>query len=107
MTHVAFFGDGERAFALPPELIMELERKTGAGIGLLCRRVFDRSFALADLTETIRLALIGGGASPMEAAALVATYAAGRPISETFPLAAAILETVFFGSATKLDAAHG
>ncbi|MEX0408563.1 gene transfer agent family protein [Aquibium sp. LZ166] len=107
MTHVAFFGDGERSFALPPELIMELERKTGAGIGLLCRRVFARDFALADLLETIRLALIGGGASPKEAADLIAAYGAPRPISETFPLAAAILETVFFGSATKLDDANG
>ena len=73
MTHRAFFGDGERDFRVTPELIVELERKTGAGIGGLCRRLFAGDFKQVDVTETIRLALIGGGASPKDADALVAT----------------------------------
>ena len=40
LIHVAFFGDGEKQFLLTPEMIVELERKTGAGIGGLCRRLF-------------------------------------------------------------------
>lgn len=98
-VHRAFFGDGERAFAITPELIGELEHKTGAGIGGLCRRLFAGDFRHTDIIETIRLALIGGGAAPEEAAHLVATYAAGRPLSETYPLAVAILETLWFGAA--------
>lgn len=51
----------EQAFSLPPELILELERKTGAGIGSFCRRLFAGDFRHAEITETIRLGLIGGG----------------------------------------------
>lgn len=104
MTHVAFFGDGEHAFALPADLIIELERKTGAGIGTLCKRVFAGQFALGDLFETIRLGLIGGGATPADAAVLVDIYAKGRPLAETFPFAVAILERVYFGEPANEDA---
>ena len=103
MKHVAFFGDSERTFALPPELIAILERKTGVGIGALCQRVFDNKFALADIVETIRFGLIGGDTPPLEADALVAAFVAKRPFAETFPIAVAILEIVWFGSITKLD----
>jgi hypothetical protein len=104
MTHVAFFGDGEHAFALPADLIIELERKTGAGIGTLCKRVFAGQFALGDLIETIRLGLIGGGTTPADAAALVNIYAKGRPLAENFPLAVAILERAYFGEPANEDA---
>ena len=99
--HVAFFGDAERKFRLPPELILELERKTGAGIGALCQRLFAGSFSHLDITETIRLALIGGGTSPKDADALVSAYALNRPLSETYPLAVSVLETLWFGAAKE------
>jgi hypothetical protein len=101
MTHRAFFGDAERAFLITPELIAELERKTGAGIGALCQRLFAGQFSHADITQTIRLALIGGGSSPSEADALVSAYALGRPLSETYPIAVSILETLWFGEAKQ------
>ncbi len=41
----AFFGDAEYQFKLTPALVLELERKTGAGIGTLCSRVFAKQFA--------------------------------------------------------------
>jgi hypothetical protein len=97
MTHRAFFGDAERDFKLTPPLIVELERKTGAGIGGLCRRLFANDFSYGDIAEIIRLALIGGGTAPKEADALVKAYVAGRPLGETFPLAVSILETLWFG----------
>ena len=96
-THHAFFGDGERDFRLPPKMIIELERKTGAGIGGLCQRMFRREFGINEITETIRLALIGGGEKPERAAELVAAYVNDRPLAETYPLAVAILETLWFG----------
>jgi hypothetical protein len=98
LTHRAFFGDSERDFRITPELIVELERKTGAGIGGLCRRLFAGDFKHADVTETIRLALIGGGTSPKEADALTNAYAVNRPLSEIYPLAVSILETLWFGA---------
>lgn len=96
-VHRQFFGDKDRAFSLPPELIVELERKTSAGIGGLCRRLFAGEFRHVEITETIRLALVGGGERPDAANALVAAYVAPRPLAETYPLAVAILETAWFG----------
>lgn len=106
MTHRAFFGDGERDFRITPELIIELERKTGAGIGGLCRRLFAGDFRHADVTEAIRLALVGGGTAPKDADSLVSAYAVNRPLSEVYPLAVSILETLWFGGAKseKTDA---
>ncbi|MBL0937181.1 MAG: gene transfer agent family protein [Rhizobiaceae bacterium] len=100
MKHVAFFGDGERAFALPYHMIEELQRKTGIGFGALFQRLRTMHFSIADISETIRLALIGGGTDPKEAAALVATYVQARPLADSIPLAFAILETVWLGSPT-------
>jgi Phage tail tube protein, GTA-gp10 len=105
MTHRAFFGDGERTFRLTPELIVELERKTNSGIGGFCRRLFHGDFSHGDLVETIRLALIGGGETPENAASLVAAYVIGRPLTESYPLAVSILETLWFGRAKTGDAA--
>lgn len=96
-VHRQFFGDAERDFRLTPELITELERKTGRGIGGLCKSVFAAEFRHADVLETIRLALIGGGEKPEVASSLVAAYAATHPLAETLPLAVSILEVLWFG----------
>ncbi|SRR6266404_4626617 len=93
MTPVlTFFGDAEYQFKLTPALVVELESKCGVGIGALCSRVFARQFTQSDITETLRLALIGGGTAPKRAAELIATDAADRPLSEIYPLAAKTLE---------------
>ena len=103
MAHKAFFGDKERIFALTPELINELERETGTGIAAFCNRVFRAQFQFADILETIRLGLIGGGTSPSDAQALVDVYAKPRPIVETLPVAIAVLEVVWFGAPAAAD----
>jgi len=97
MQHTAFFGDGEKTFAFTHEMILELERKTGHGIFALFTRIQTRHASFADMTETIRLGLIGGGATPAEAAALVNTYAVARPLGESLAVALGILTTLFFG----------
>lgn len=78
-------------------LIRELETKCGP-IGALCNRVFARDFAQADINETIRLALIGGGITPKRAHELIVAYVDGRPLIETYELAAKILERTLFGN---------
>jgi hypothetical protein len=90
-------GGGKRSFALGEPQIKELERLTGTGIASICRRVFHGEFFLADLTETIRLGMIGAGTDPKEATATMAAYVAGRPVSEFLPVALGILESVWFG----------
>ena len=99
--HHAFFGDAEHAFRLTGPLIIELEGATGTGIGALCGRVFNRQFAQADISETIRLALIGGGTTPKRAAEMIAAYVVGQPLVEPYTLAAAILESTMFGHPHK------
>jgi hypothetical protein len=96
MTFRAFFGDRVRAFHLTAPMIAELERVTGAGFGGLCSRLFRGDFKFAEVSETIRLALIGAGEKPERAAELVAVYVADRPLSETLPIAIGILETRWF-----------
>jgi Phage tail tube protein, GTA-gp10 len=98
MKHTAFFGDGEKSFALSDPMILELERKTGVGIGLLMQRVRSGSYALRDLVETIRCGLIGGGTDPKQAADLCWTYVENRPILESYTLALGILLARFVGT---------
>ena len=103
MKHVAYFGDGEHAFALTDPMIHELSEKAGVGIGLLYQRVMSGAFYLADLVEIIRLGLIGADTAPAQAQHLVDTYATGRPIMEIAPLALDILESRWSGKALSAD----
>ncbi len=98
ITATAFFGDRERPFTLPDELVAELEATTGTGIGTLFQRLMGQAFKLADLTEVIRLGLIGGGTSPEDADRLVNSYARNRPVAEVMPLATAILAARWLGT---------
>lgn len=97
VTTVAFFGDAEHPFALTPWAQDELEKLTGTGMGALCLRVPHGDFRMVEIVETIRLALIGGGMPPQDAAHLVETYAKPRPLSETWPLAVRILYRLWNG----------
>jgi len=91
VKHVAYFGDGEKTFALTDPMIRELENKTGVGIGLLSTRCMSSYFYIGDLIEIIRLGLIGADMSPAEAQRLVDSYATNRPFAEIVPLALDIL----------------
>lgn len=116
------FGDGEYTFALPLPQINELQRKTGIGIGGLFARVLkgcirtgdqivlapgSAEFYALDVIETVRHALIGGGVgkvngeeikvTPALANRLVDTYVLGRPLSDSWSLAASILGAVIVG----------
>lgn len=93
-----FFGDAERTFCLTDHMITELERLTGTGIGTIYQRAIAQQFKLDDLVHTLRLALIGGGTTPEQAAQLVDTWARNRPFAETFPLALDVLDARWNGT---------
>ena len=97
-VHRQFFGDAEYDFRLSPDLILELERKTGAGIGGLSRRFFAGDFSLTELTEVLRLGLIGGGIDPADAAMLVTAYSGRMPITALYGAALPVVETLMFGT---------
>lgn len=94
--------DQARTLDVRPHLL-ELEKTTGVGVGRLVARVIQGEFAVADLTETVRLGLIGGGATPAEAAQLAITYVAQRPLTEGHALATQVLMAAWSGTARKAD----
>jgi hypothetical protein len=93
--HKAFFGDREREFLLTPHLIPELEKLAGKGIAAIISGF--RHAALADISGTIRLGLIGAGEAPQEAHRLVSTYLPIRPLGEAHLLALDILTDLWTG----------
>ena len=93
----AFLGDGEHDLALTDPMILELERLTGLGIGTIYGLLADMRFGFPHVAETIRLGLIGGGASPSDALALCAAYVANRPLAETYPVALDALDARWNG----------
>ncbi|WP_108460219.1 gene transfer agent family protein [Devosia naphthalenivorans] len=93
--HKAFFGDRERDFSLTPHLIPELERITGKGIAAIVGGVRRASFA--ELVNTIRLGLIGGGVHPEEATSLINAYVKAHPLGEVHLLALDILNDLWTG----------
>ena len=96
-THRAFFGDGEHDFRLTPPVIEELEALTGNGIGTIVNRVSAGHFKFVEIVETIRLALIGAGTLPEDAARLVRTYVAAQPLAASHILAIDILGALWSG----------
>lgn len=102
ITHRQFFGDAERDFTLTMPMLDELERQTGP-FSALVGRIRANTYSLTDLHQTIRLALIGGGTDPQEAAALMATYVHPRPIIEATLLALSIVNAAMFGTEEGQD----
>lgn len=75
----ADFGDGTYTFRFSLGELEELQEKTDAGPFVLLRRLFDSSWRVADVRETIRLGLVGGGLEPLKALSLVRRYVDDRP----------------------------
>lgn len=99
-VHRQFFGDAECNFRLTPDLVLELERKTASGIGALSRRFYAMDFRLIELTEVIRLGLIGGGMDPEEADALVKAYTPRMSMTDLYGKALPIIDILMFGKVT-------
>lgn len=92
----AFLGDQDRTFDLVPRLL-ELERIVGAGTGAIVKRVVAGDFHAVDIASIVRLGLIGGGATPKEAAEITAEYVTARPLAEGHDLATLIVMTAWAG----------
>jgi len=98
ITHRGFFGDKEHAFRLTDAMLTELEALTGLGVGAMYLQLVNMTFPARALCEIIRLGLIGADTAPEDAKRLCDTYAANRPLSETFPLALDIMEARWTGT---------
>lgn len=94
------WADGEYKFALKLKQIEELQRNCDAGLGVIGKRMFSGDYRVEDVTETIRLGLIGGGTDAVKAKQLVETYA--LPLirgneSSSLKVAQAVIAVVWFG----------
>jgi hypothetical protein len=96
------WGDGRYLFSLRIGQIPELQEKCGdpnrldgtiklSGPPEIVLRLSVGAWRLNDVRETIRLALIGGGKTPVEALTLVKRYVDARPLNENVLVAQAIL----------------
>jgi hypothetical protein len=87
------FADGTYSFDINKiALLQELQEKTGRGPMALFQRLASGQWFIEDLIQTIRLALIGGGTKPADAAVLVDRYVIGQPLVRSVKLAVDVLE---------------
>lgn len=94
--------DEDRCFSLKIREIRLLEAKCDAGINVIWDRVASGRWKLDDIRETIRLALIGGGASDpkfgeAQANQMIKDHFDGRPLHQFTLLAHLILSAVLVG----------
>lgn len=92
------WGDGDHVFNIGKlAQVFELEDKCGCGVQEVFNRLREGRWKYADVRETIRLGLIGGGKSPVEALLLTKRYVDERPWAESVFVAQAILMAAIVG----------
>lgn len=97
------WADDEYTFKLRLTGIEELQEKCNAGLGLIANRVMSGEFFIQDIYHTIRIGLIGGGLTPVNAKKLVDRYVDGQPITpldndnNNYQTAKMILSAAYFG----------
>ena len=101
------FAGRRRRFRLRIGEMGELERLCSAGIGEIMVRLAAHRFRAADIRETIRLGLEGGGAAEPEATALVMRYLDEAPLGEHLQLAGDILSAAVSGVEVEAGNEHG
>jgi hypothetical protein len=92
------WADGTFTFRLGIGQIRELQEKCDAGPSVVLRRLAEDAWFVDDLIHTIRLGLIGGGATPAEALKLVRRYVEQRPLEESRSPATIILGAALYGA---------
>lgn len=74
-----FFGDGEHKFRLAIGDLEELQEKTGCGPLALLERLEGGQWRTGDVSNVLRIGLVGGGMAAQPAHALVERYVRGVP----------------------------
>ena len=96
-VRLVFFGE-ERPFRLAIGQLRALQEACKAGPMTIFRRLVSGEYFVDDIRETIRLGLIGGGATDKDAFRIVAnTVDAGVPLDQHCDTAATILEAALLG----------
>lgn len=101
------WADGIYTFRLTLPGALELEQKCDAAIAVIANRLNSGAYRVADVRETIRIGLIGGGEKPDAALRLVRAYVDARPLSESWQIARIIMGGLMFGFVEAPLAAAG
>lgn len=91
------WGDGVHDFRLGIAEWQMIDSKCDVGPQELYKRFTLGIWKVAELRETMRCALIGGGLKPIEASKLVEQYIDGRPLMESINHAIAIIGVAILG----------
>lgn len=92
------FRGKSRRFQLTYDKMQELERETGQGVCAISMRVSSFTASSAEIIQTIRLALEGGGTGTHDATALMVAVMQ-EPLGAYIDLAAEILAACMYGVA--------
>ena len=92
------FGDGDYEFALRWGELAELQERCDSGPYVVLQRLGSGAWRVEDLSNIVRLGLIGGGMKPEDALKKVRFYVEHRPPMETVPLAYAVLQAALLGA---------
>jgi hypothetical protein len=92
------WADGDYVFRLGWGELAELQEKTDAGPYVVLNRLHTHQWRIEDISNVIRLGLIGGGVDPVKALRLIRTYVENRPPLESHPCALAILSAGLVGA---------
>lgn len=92
------WADGTYAFRLGWGELAELQEKCDAGPYVILDRLQTRQWRIEDISNTIRLGLIGGGIEPVKALKLVRKYVEARPPVENLIYAVGILSAGLMGA---------
>ncbi|MBZ9943438.1 gene transfer agent family protein [Mesorhizobium sp. BR1-1-13] len=92
------WADGTYAFRLAWGQLSELQEKCDAGPYVVLGRLQTGQWRVEDVSNVIRLGLIGGGLEPIKALKLVRTYVEDRPPMESVLYAHGILSAALHGA---------
>lgn len=96
------WADGTYSFALKWGQLSELQERTSAGPYVVLDRLRSGHWRIEDISNVVRLGLIGGGMTPVDALAKTRTYVEDRPPMENVTVAYAILNAAIIGAPDEI-----
>lgn len=105
LRHITF-ADGEYDFRLAWGELVELQEKCDAGPMVVLDRLHSGAWRVEDVSNIIRLGLIGAGTPPPTARTLTVRYVEQRPPLENVLLARVILQAAVMGAGEEVVGEH-
>jgi hypothetical protein len=102
-----FVGDNEYVLRLRIEELIALQEALNVGPYFLSQRLVAGNWFVEDVTQTIRLGLIGGGMRHEEAAKLIRNYVKEGYLSDYYLCAYEVLMAALIGVADEEEEATG